>query len=231
MKWISEIFHPLPFKINTIGLNDREKYFRVYWFQKKEPETIAWINTFEPNTVFWDIGANVGCFSLYAACLNMVSNIVAFETLLSNYNELKLNIGLNKYENIIKPEFLGLSDECGVVNFVTECMEPGSSGGQIGKTNDFDAKNELSVNVITGDEYARLNGVPNYIKIDIDGQEDRVLKGMEGVLHDNTLKSVLIEDTESGNIHKIMQELGFHIDEKLEKLKTRDRDFNRIYRR
>jgi len=40
--------------------------FRGRTFHVKEPETLAWINEFSPEDVFWDIGANIGCYSLYA---------------------------------------------------------------------------------------------------------------------------------------------------------------------
>src|SRR6516225_6500482 len=33
----------------------------------KEPETIEWIDSFRAGDVFWDVGANVGLYSLYAA--------------------------------------------------------------------------------------------------------------------------------------------------------------------
>jgi hypothetical protein len=33
----------------------------------KEPETIEWIETFNEESVFWDVGANIGVYSLYAA--------------------------------------------------------------------------------------------------------------------------------------------------------------------
>jgi len=40
--------------------------FRANTLLTKEPETIAWIDTFEPGETLWDIGANVGVYSLYA---------------------------------------------------------------------------------------------------------------------------------------------------------------------
>ena len=41
--------------------------FRVKTFYSKEPETIDWINSFKENKIFWDIGANIGLYSCYAA--------------------------------------------------------------------------------------------------------------------------------------------------------------------
>src|SRR5262249_32214195 len=43
----------------------------------KEPDMIRWIDGFEPDTVFWDIGANVGVFTLYAALARGV-RVLAF---------------------------------------------------------------------------------------------------------------------------------------------------------
>src|SRR5947208_3031679 len=46
----------------------------------KEPDMIRWIDSFRENSVFWDIGANVGVFSLYAAAKNRAS-VLSFEPL------------------------------------------------------------------------------------------------------------------------------------------------------
>jgi len=41
--------------------------FRVRTLFTKEPETIAWIDSFKTGEVFWDIGANIGLYGIYAA--------------------------------------------------------------------------------------------------------------------------------------------------------------------
>ena len=55
---------------------------KALWYPQyhgsREPETIAWIDAFEPPAVFWDIGANVGQFALYAALRSGIA-VVAFE--------------------------------------------------------------------------------------------------------------------------------------------------------
>jgi len=35
-------------------------------FETREPETLTWIESFEPPCRFWDIDANIGVFALYA---------------------------------------------------------------------------------------------------------------------------------------------------------------------
>ena len=64
---------------------------------KKEPETIEWIEKFSPETVFWDIGANVGIYSIYAG-LNPNLNIYAFEPASNNFNLINQNIKINKMD-------------------------------------------------------------------------------------------------------------------------------------
>src|SRR5262245_565967 len=43
----------------------------------KQPATIEWIDRFHPNSVFWDVGANVGVYTLYAA-MRADTKVVAF---------------------------------------------------------------------------------------------------------------------------------------------------------
>ena len=44
----------------------------------REPDTLAWIETFLPDQVLWDIGANIGVFTLYAARVAS-ARVVAFD--------------------------------------------------------------------------------------------------------------------------------------------------------
>ena len=41
--------------------------FRAETFSTKEPETLEWVDSLNENSVLWDIGANVGLYSIYAA--------------------------------------------------------------------------------------------------------------------------------------------------------------------
>ena len=41
--------------------------WRVDTFSSKEPETLEWIDSLPEGSVLWDVGANVGLYSVYAA--------------------------------------------------------------------------------------------------------------------------------------------------------------------
>ena len=60
----------------TINIDDEKLLFytpnnlvkwRVKTFFTKEPDTLNWIDNFKEDEIFWDIGANIGLYSLYAA--------------------------------------------------------------------------------------------------------------------------------------------------------------------
>ena len=57
--------------------------FRATTMFTKEPETIAWLNDLPQSSTFWDIGANVGIFSIYAAKTKLAT-VIAVEP--SNLN-------------------------------------------------------------------------------------------------------------------------------------------------
>ena len=60
--------------------------YRVNTYFTKEPETLEWINSFEKkdDLIFWDIGANIGLYSIYNSLKNPKSTSIAFEASSSN---------------------------------------------------------------------------------------------------------------------------------------------------
>ena len=69
---------------------------RAKSFFSKEPATVKWIDSFEKNSNFLDIGANIGIYSLYAASKDV--NVVSLEPESSNYYQLNLNIADNSFQ-------------------------------------------------------------------------------------------------------------------------------------
>src|SRR5262245_62141351 len=76
----------------------------------KQPNTIAWIDSFAPNSVFWDVGANIGVYTLYAAQRGD-TRVVAFEPAAVNYFLLTANCEANGVDERVECLLIGLGQE------------------------------------------------------------------------------------------------------------------------
>lgn len=168
---------------------------------KKEPETIEWLETFKDGEVFWDIGANVGVYSLYAALLNKVQTF-DFEPSAANYFILNRNIKINQFAKKITAFCLALGDKSELSHLFMgdEGEELGGALNQFGAALDWDGKpfkaafTQGMIGYSVDDLISTFNiGFPNHIKIDVDGIEDKVIVGCSQTLADPRVKSVLIE--------------------------------------
>ena len=87
-------------------------HFRVTTFATKEPETLEWIDHLPQNSLVWDIGANVGLYTVYAA-LKRKSRVVAFEPSVFNLELLARNLYLNHLQDRVTLLPIALSDQMG----------------------------------------------------------------------------------------------------------------------
>lgn len=84
----------------------------------KEPETVQWIETFQKGDVFWDIGANIGAYSLVAAKYHHGQvPVVAIEPSFLNFSQLCKNIALNQCDDSITPFNIALSKKTQIGKF------------------------------------------------------------------------------------------------------------------
>jgi len=180
--------------------------FRVRTLFTKEPETIRWIDTFKPSEVFWDIGANIGCYSLYAAKRGAV--VQAFEPSPANFWLLTRNVAINKFNNVTTYPF-ALSDKNDIF-FWEPHLSAGSADNQLLKTGKISC-----VQVYRIDDLAKHQGVafPNHIKIDVDGIERLILEGGLDTIKDRRVRSLMCEVTEGHPETKLIvdfiQQQGF----------------------
>ena len=158
----------------------------------KEPDTIAWIDSFEPSDVFWDVGANVGVFSLYGARRRGL-RVVAFEPSADNYTVLCGNVEVNALDDLISTYCIALAGttELGVLN--SRSHEKGAAMHQFGKKGEISrywcgAKGTIAQGMIgfTIDDFVRLfrPPFPTRLKIDVDGLEWEILQGARETLRD-----------------------------------------------
>jgi len=175
-------------------------YKRGLKLLSKEPQTIEWIDGFKNNSVFWDVGANIGSYSLYAA-LDKSLKILAFEPFSPSYYVLNQNIKINKgMEKLISAYCVALGDSTCLGILYTRSMEMGRAGHSFGEKVDCFGKSFKSffkhgAMCFSVDNFIKLFNAPfpNYMKIDVDGIEEKVIAGAMETLKDERFKSVLVE--------------------------------------
>lgn len=192
--------------------NDELHLLRAGWMASKEPETIAWIDSFDQGAVFFDIGANLGVFSLYAA-LHRGCDVYAFEPEAKNYACLNRNILLNRLGRRVKALNVGLHDTTCIEFLQLHDLSSGAALHALGEPVDwrgqrFDAKFEQAVVAFTLDEFIERFRcpVPAHIKLDVDGNEDRIIRGGRRTFSDPRMKSLLVEI--SDNDHELLELIG-----------------------
>jgi len=196
-----------PFKMRT---ETKTEQWRRDTFWEKEPECLVWIKSFSPHDVFFDVGANVGVYSLFAASLYPEMTIIAFEPMPANYQALKENVALNGF-NISCFQW-AIGNRCGKAYLSVPDPEPGKSGAQMSRE-----KSGVRVPIASIDAFMETD--PLHVKIDIDGQEFEVVKGMRLTIP--FIRSCLIEVSAAtkGPVMEIFSKAGF----------TTDNRFNRVY--
>ena len=206
--------------------SDVEFYDRVRSCQK-EPETIEWIHScFKPGQVYYDIGANVGAYSLVAAkFLRGQGKVYAFEPGFMNFVELCKNILINQCQDDIVPFQIALSDRSIIETFHYNNLTPGGALHALGQAIDY--KNDVFTPVFKQPVLSyRLDDfikhfqlpTPNHVKIDVDGNELKILQGAEETLKNPSLKSLLVEvdegDEKPGQVIEFLRQKGLHLHSK-----------------
>lgn len=196
-------------------------YNRGQTLLTKEPDMIAFIDDYvKEGDIYYDIGANIGVFSMYSA-IKKNAIVFAFEPESSNYFVLNKNISLNNLSGRVIAFNIAINDidEVSVLN-LKENIIPGKSGNtfkdEINEEHKtFNPSFKQGVLGISLDSYIYIYNqpCPNHIKIDVDGNEHKIIKGMTRVLLDKNLKTISMEinerlSTDKAIVDKIL-ESGF----------------------
>jgi FkbM family methyltransferase len=187
----------------------------VYWAKDgpdSEPTTNAWIDSFESDDTFVDIGANIGLYSLLAAA-SRVSKVYAFEPNPFTFSVLTRNIFSNGFNSIIFPFCLPLNEASALVTFKLEGLHAGSvRNGIVRNGQDLEDKT-ITTASFSVDEFFKLQDISNvnHLKIDVDGLELKILRGATDLLSNRALKSILVEiDSEENELISLLEKYGFH---------------------
>jgi FkbM family methyltransferase len=199
--------------------------WRLETFSTKEPETLNWIDKLPDNSILWDIGANVGLYSVYAAKVRNC-RVYSFEPSIFNLELLARNIFLNGLQKNISIVPLPLSDAVGINSLNMTSTEWGGAIstfgseaiGHDGKLMDkiFEFRT-LGISMDFAVEFLNIP-VPDYIKMDVDGIEHLILMGGKKLL--KSIKGVIIEinddfEEQRENATKLLLDAGLKLEKKM----------------
>ncbi len=145
--------------------------------------------------LFIDVGANIGTYSIIAAKAGIKS--LAFEPIENNFKSLLKNIKLNQAEDLIKPIAYGLGSSNEKVMFNYYPLKPGASS--IHPLKKKSEKIEVQIqkfDELNIEEIKKSKSI--IIKIDVEGMEMEVVKGMEKLLQSDKNICIIIESKHSG---------------------------------
>jgi FkbM family methyltransferase len=136
-------------------------------YERKKQRLIS--QEVRPNAVFYDVGANVGFYSLLASQLVNGGKVFAFEPCPKNLAYLKQHLVLNRVTNTeVLP--LAVSDNNG-----TACFDVEGTGSM----GHLSSEGSIAVQTATLDSLVEQGKIlpPDYIKMDIEGGELAALRG------------------------------------------------------
>ena len=160
----------------------------------KEPFTVEWIEqNVKAGDVFYDIGANVGPYSLIAAKATQGrARIFAFEPAPASFRDLAQNVALNECDDCVTPLPLALWSETTMLQASWSSPHAGAARHRLAGADGSTASMVVALRL---DDLVSLFDLPlpSHAKIDVDGSELEVLRGAPNTLASPTWQSIIIE--------------------------------------
>lgn len=200
----------------------------VYCNLPEYPEMKFLEKILKSNSVFIDVGANIGVYTILAAAKIKKGKIYSFEPIPSVLDILYQNIQINNMHDKVKVLEKVVSDNTGEESFVIQDISEYS----------HIASNQTSKSVLIPsvklDDFCRSEKIDfiDVVKIDVEGEELKVLRGLENYLKSGKV-GVLIVEFNSNQVVDYLKKFKytvFKINEKLnlEEIKKDDQTLNLI---
>jgi len=181
--------------------------FRIFTgkFEQKELEIFQAL--LKPNSIMFDVGANIGLYSIIGSKLvGAKGKVYSFEPSKINFNRLQNNIEINKIKNV-NTDNIGIGDKVDETLILSQNYETGDAEKYI-INNDTHIKpvgkmqsgilSKEAVQLDTLDNFQLNNDIErvDFIKIDVEGYEYYVFRGAENILKNNHDIVILFECAE-----------------------------------
>jgi len=195
------------------------EYARVRSLYGERPIIAQLLRELEPEDVFYDIGANIGIYSIFASQKLNTGNTVAFEPHPANADRIQQNADLN--DNKISIHQVALTNETRTGELSASNSASKRISGTHSLAQDEDSET-ISVEMIEGDKLIEQKNVRplSVIKIDAEGAEQLVLEGLRSTIESGECHTIYCEvhpDRLSGfggseqSLRELLQNSGYNI--------------------
>jgi FkbM family methyltransferase len=171
----------------THGANDIHVSRQIREYGIWEPfETRVLLHELKAGDTFLDVGANIGYYSVVAAAkVGMKGKVVAFEPDPDNFKMLERNLDLNKLRNSM-PLPVAVSDYCGSAKLFKDQENQGDHRVNLVSDREMENRTVIEVKCRGLDSYGDdCFAKVDFVKIDTQGMECHVLRGMSDTLAEN----------------------------------------------
>jgi len=185
-------------------------------YEKLETDWVK--QTIQKGDIVLDVGANIGYYTLtFAKLVGDTGKVFSFEPELFNFNLLQKNIEINNYKNVVT-ENVAISNNVGTTKLYLSNIRTGMH--RIYPSH-FCSEDFVKVKTTSLDEYFKDNEFGDkisFIKMDVEGSELGVLKGMKNIFETNRKIKILMEfvpscirefGAEPQELLKILQDQNF----------------------
>ena len=169
----------------------------------------ALLDHLRPGMTFYDLGANIGYFSLLAAHLVGPSGrVVSFEADPENALRLRENLASNNYLHALV-EQKAVWSQSGPLSFdrVDSSTSPDRGLGHVAAPSDGYAhapsvSDQIPVEGVSLDDYTSSHPLPDFLKCDVEGAEGAVFEGAARLLREH--RPILLVEMHSPENHAFL---------------------------
>lgn len=178
------------------------------------------LSRLRPSDVFWDVGANIGVYTCFAGTRIREGHVLAIEPLPRNVDRIMANLELNGRRATVRKCALGAGSDTRML----QVSGPDVSGtfGRVrpetSSSSESAGTEAVETELISGDRLAEREGLrPTVIKIDVQGAELEVLRGLERTLRTEDCRLVYVnvyekhidEAGETSEVPSVLRDAGF----------------------
>jgi FkbM family methyltransferase len=223
MPWLGNFVHRLSYRLIPV---DQKIWARIQagaaeglWIElnprtgqsyvRGEVETVVQkilTERLKPGMIFYDLGANIGLFTLIAARLvGPGGKVFSFEPDQENAARLRRNVERNQFGNVTVVE-AGVWSSSGNFDFVgADTQSPDRGVGTFIPHESW--RLGAPAKCFSLDDFTKITPAPDAIKCDVEGAEVEVIRGAEKMLQDN-FPWIVCETHSEANDRKVRETLS-----------------------